>query len=239
MPILPSSTRGPLALARVGHAILATVVLCAQPAHAYQVTQQMNQPEARDASGRITVEASIIHVVACNGAGENGGQFYVYQYVNRPGFLAIKPPEWTRHIGGRQYASFQEAAGVACAAASPPPPPVQRPASICPFLPGNPLQMTRYLHMNSEGGAINYYFSPQHNIYCGYGAVHSAEFTGRYLRQEGNGFVGYVMSNGQLARSTYYNRDRTDTHAGVVWDSGHFVGAENPRRTGSWRSRWM
>jgi hypothetical protein len=239
MPILPNSTCGPLSLASVGHAIFATALLvCAQPARAYQVTQQMNQAEARDASGRVTVEASVIHVVACNGAGENGGQFYVYQYVNRPGFLAIKPPEWSRHIGGRQYATFQEAAGVACAAAAPPPPPA-RAASICPGLPGNPLQMTRYLHMNAEGGAINYYYHPQHDIYCGYGAISSSDFTGRYLRQEGNGFVVYIMSDGQLVRSTYYNRERTETRAGVVWDSGSYVGAENPARTGGWQSRWM
>jgi hypothetical protein len=82
--------------------------------HAYQVTQSFNQPEARDAYGRITVEASVIHVLACNGLGENFGQFYIYQYVNRPGFRAIRPPDWGHAIGGQDFQGFAQAAAVAC-----------------------------------------------------------------------------------------------------------------------------
>ena len=63
-------------------------------AGAAQVTSRFSQAERRDAYGRITVEASVISVLKCNGAGENGRQFYIYQYVNRLGFRAILPPYW-------------------------------------------------------------------------------------------------------------------------------------------------
>lgn len=104
-------------------AVFAGVMLIFAPAagHAYQVSQSFSQPESRDQTGRITVEASVIHVVTCNGAGENGGQFYIYQYVNRQGFRAIRPPDWGHVIGGRDYPSFEQAAGVACGGGQSPP----------------------------------------------------------------------------------------------------------------------
>lgn len=97
-------------------AMLTGMMLIVTPAtgHAYQISQSASQPESRDPYGRITVEASVIHVVTCNGAGENGGQFYIYQYVNRPGFRAIHPPDWGHAIGGGDYPSFEQAVGVAC-----------------------------------------------------------------------------------------------------------------------------
>ena len=63
------------------------------------------------------MEASNIHVIACNGAGENGGQFYIYEYLNRPGFRAILPPNWGNALGGRDFGTYQEAASVACGVA--------------------------------------------------------------------------------------------------------------------------
>jgi hypothetical protein len=95
-------------------ALVGVTLLCAPTAgSAYQILQQAQQPQAIDpATGRITVEASIIHVVACNGAGENGGQFYIYQYVNRPGFRAVRPPIW---VGiGPDQPTFAHAVAVAC-----------------------------------------------------------------------------------------------------------------------------
>ena len=71
----------------------------------------MNQAEQRDGTGRITVEASIIHVIRC-GSGE---QFYIYQYVNRPGFRAIRPPHWGAPLGGRDFVTFGDAVGAATA----------------------------------------------------------------------------------------------------------------------------
>ena len=62
------------------------------PASAHQAVQRFNQAEQHDVYGRLAVEASVITVVNCNGAGENGRQYYIYQYVNRPGFRAILPP---------------------------------------------------------------------------------------------------------------------------------------------------
>jgi len=84
------------------------------PAQAHQALQRFNQAEQRAPNGRIAVEASVITVVACNSPGERGGQYYIYQYVNRPGFRAILPPNWGAPIGGRDFGSFNEAAGAAC-----------------------------------------------------------------------------------------------------------------------------
>ena len=44
-------------------------------AHAYQQLQSTHQAESRSGA-RITVEESMIHVISCNGPGENNGQFY-------------------------------------------------------------------------------------------------------------------------------------------------------------------
>src|SRR5437879_4397601 len=64
-------------------------------AHAYQELQTMHQAESRSGR-RIAVEESTIHIIRCNGPGENGGQFYIYQYLKRTGFRAILPPNWSR-----------------------------------------------------------------------------------------------------------------------------------------------
>ena len=97
----------------VAGAVVASV-LGAGAAQAYQITQSFNQGESRDGGGRVTVEASTIHVTNCNGAGENRGTFYIYQYLKRPGFRAILPPNWAHPIGGHDVGSFAEAAHVAC-----------------------------------------------------------------------------------------------------------------------------
>jgi len=93
---------------------LTAIALTDVPASASQAIQRFNQPEQRDAYGRLTVEASVITVVSCNGPGENGGQFYIYQYVNRPGFRAVRPPYWGQAIGGRDFASYEQANYAAC-----------------------------------------------------------------------------------------------------------------------------
>jgi hypothetical protein len=105
-------------------ATLAAVLLLAPvPVPAFQVMQQVEQAEARDTAGRITQEHSVIHVVACNGAGENGQQFYIYQYLNRPGFRAIRPPNWSTAIGGSDFPAFGQAVGAACGITLPIPSP--------------------------------------------------------------------------------------------------------------------
>jgi hypothetical protein len=100
----------------------AAFVLCLStaPASAYQTLQQFSQAEQRDAYGRVTVEAAKIYVLSCNGGGENGRQYYIYEYVNRPAkwgvarFRAILPPNWGQAIAGRDFGNFGEAAGNAC-----------------------------------------------------------------------------------------------------------------------------
>lgn len=92
-----------------------SLLLCLAPsrAQAYQVTGKFHQAERR--SGHtIAVEEAWIHTLSCNGHGEKGGQYYIYQYVKRGGFRAILPPNWASAIGGRDWGSFAEAAGVAC-----------------------------------------------------------------------------------------------------------------------------
>jgi hypothetical protein len=88
--------------------------LVTSPAGAYVITGKQVQGEQRDHTGRISAEASVIHHVACNGGGENGGRFFVYQYTKRAAFRAILPPNWGSPLGGRDFGSFGEAAGVAC-----------------------------------------------------------------------------------------------------------------------------
>jgi hypothetical protein len=99
---------------------LALASAVAMPAQAYQTLQTFNQAESRDRAGRLLVEASTISAIACNGPGENGGQYYIYRYLNRPGFRAIRPPEWARAIGGRDWSTFQQAVTAACGGAQGP-----------------------------------------------------------------------------------------------------------------------
>lgn len=98
----------------------AALSLVITPATASQAVQRFNQGEQRDAYGRLTVEASVITVLNCNGAGENGGQFYIYQYTNRPGVRAIRPPYYAQAIGGRDWANYGQAVAAACGGGSVP-----------------------------------------------------------------------------------------------------------------------
>ncbi len=93
------------------------------PRAAYTEVSRFPQGEQRGPDGRIIVEASIIHVINCAG----GGQYYVYQYTNRPGYRAILPPNWSNAIGGRDFATYAQAASVACGGyVSPPAPAYQQ-----------------------------------------------------------------------------------------------------------------
>jgi hypothetical protein len=75
------------------------------------VLRVLGQQETRDYWGRITQEAATIHIVACNGSNR---QIYIYEYLRRPGFRAIAPPDWSHPLGGRDYATYNEALGAAC-----------------------------------------------------------------------------------------------------------------------------
>src|ERR1700758_2677692 len=92
-------------LLTAGIAAMTLPLLLPVTAQAYQVVGRFDQPESRDAYGRVTVEASVISVIACNGASENGRQFYIYRYLNRLGFRAILPGYWSYAIGGRDFRS--------------------------------------------------------------------------------------------------------------------------------------
>jgi hypothetical protein len=86
-------------------------IAAAPPGRAYTISQQMDQPAVGN------VEAAYIRVIACNGPGENGRQFYVYEYnraASQANFRAIEPPSWGLAIGGHDYDTFQQAAQAAC-----------------------------------------------------------------------------------------------------------------------------
>jgi len=80
---------------------------CGVPAGC-QVQQVTNQPESRDASGRITVEAATIKVFSCP-----TGLTYLYQYVNRNAFRVVKPPNWSSPVGGRDFGTCEQAMAAA------------------------------------------------------------------------------------------------------------------------------
>ena len=75
----------------------------------------LRQDEVRDGSGKITVEAATIHVIACGGGSTPG--IYVYEYTNRPGFRAVQPPNWGTALGGRDFNTLAQAIAAGCAAA--------------------------------------------------------------------------------------------------------------------------
>lgn len=83
-----------------------------------KVVQRFDQPEARDPSGRVTVEAATIQVIVCDGA-PSTRRHYIYQYAKRQAFRAILPPAWGSAIGGRDFGTYDEAVNAACAAAAP------------------------------------------------------------------------------------------------------------------------
>lgn len=56
------------------------------------------------------VEASVISKFSCNGSNErNGTEVWMYRYTARPGFRVIVPPNWGAAVGGRDFASAQDA----------------------------------------------------------------------------------------------------------------------------------
>ncbi len=76
---------------------------------AADLVRSFGQAEQRDAGGRIIREAATINIVACNGQ-----QFYIYEYLNRPGARAIRPPDWSHPVGGRDFETYEEALHAAC-----------------------------------------------------------------------------------------------------------------------------
>jgi LCCL domain len=110
--VLGSAEVAALAVLMAGMAVTASASP-AQTAQACRELQNFNQPESRDTNGRINVEAALIHVVNCNGR-----QFYIYQYLKRPGFRAILPPDYAHAIGGRDFATYAEALAAAFAASN-------------------------------------------------------------------------------------------------------------------------
>jgi hypothetical protein len=120
--------------AYLGGRPMAAMPTCPGRPAACQPVRDMVQRESRDASGRILVEAATIHVMSCGGA-----EVFIYEYMNRRGYRVIRPPDWSHAIGGRDFATIDEAMAVAAQAFSAPatpPPPVSRPpgppAGNCP-----------------------------------------------------------------------------------------------------------
>jgi hypothetical protein len=54
-------------------------------------------------------DAATVYIVGCNGE-----RFYIYEYLNRPGFRAILPPDTGHPIGGRDFETYEDAVHEAC-----------------------------------------------------------------------------------------------------------------------------
>jgi len=85
---------------------------------AYTHVRDFDQEEQRDGNGNITVERAIIHVLNCDGDGENRRQAYIYEFLDRDPdqaiYRAILPPDWGRAIGGHDLYNFEYAGTLAC-----------------------------------------------------------------------------------------------------------------------------
>jgi hypothetical protein len=100
---------------------------------ACQEVRRINQP-----AGPQT-EAALIHVMNCP-----GGHIYIYEYLSRPGFRVIRPPNWGQAIGGRDFPSMADAVSVArgeqpsqqSSQVVPPPPDGQAPRLTAPLSTG-------------------------------------------------------------------------------------------------------
>lgn len=75
-------------------------------------TATFGQVEQRDQTGRITVEAAVVHAVTC----PNGRRIQVYQFANRPEFRAVLPMEAGRALGGRDFPQYVQAVRAGCRA---------------------------------------------------------------------------------------------------------------------------
>jgi hypothetical protein len=80
-----------------------------QIASAPPILQNIGQPEQRDASGRVQLEAAVIHIVTCNAR-----QVYIYEYQNRVGFRAISPPDFGHALGGKDFTTYLDAVKAGC-----------------------------------------------------------------------------------------------------------------------------
>jgi hypothetical protein len=94
--------------------VIAGCLFVAGSVHAAQFSQGSQQAERRDASGRIITEAAAIVPFVCNGAGENGGSYYLYKYVKRSAYRVVHPPDWGHPIGGHDFGTQGQAVGIAC-----------------------------------------------------------------------------------------------------------------------------
>lgn len=200
----------------------ALLLFATMPAVAADILSEFSQAESRDASGRITVEESVIHVVACNGPGENGGSYYVYEYVNRPGYRAILPPNWGSPIGGRDFDSMDEAIAAACGTAG------RGDGMPLPIPPGNSAQSYRgqigkQLAVTCEPG-----FSLASvwgtDVYTDDSDICSAAVHAGMISQAGGGTVVIAIAEGQPG---YVGSERNGVTSSdwSAWPGGYyFVG---------------
>jgi hypothetical protein len=101
---LRAVNRRPAARATLAGVMLALTTVSG---HAYE----WGQPTPQDAAPNV--EASVITPFVCNGPGENGRQYFIYQYTARPPgsptFRVILPPDWAHPLGGRDLFNWQDA----------------------------------------------------------------------------------------------------------------------------------
>lgn len=100
---------------------------------------------------------------------------------------------------------------------------------LCPTLAGGPLDLTRGIFIKFFGDGRVYYAYIGEDFYCGYGTVHTSEFTGEHLIAEGDGYRGlFLDAAGKVVAEIAYIREGSKTDAkGVVWSTGTWRNAAN------------
>jgi hypothetical protein len=109
------------AIYRFLFALVTGVVLAVGSASAATFGPPTFQPQAVQ-NGQLVRLAANIYQTSCNGGGENGRQYYLYEYVdgNRrvrtdvPAYRVIAPPDYGHAIGNRDWSSWQQAIAYAC-----------------------------------------------------------------------------------------------------------------------------
>lgn len=136
----------------------------------------------------------------------------------------------------RHFAKINCAASPAVEGSLPPPN-----APLCPLGalgPGVPLDQSRYLVIGYFGGATHFYRHRTEAFLCGYGSIHTSDFIGQYLYEEGGGFGLYelVGDDMKLIWSLTKTEEGTDDR-GRPWMRGTSRSADGTK-TGAWGGHW-
>lgn len=111
----------------------------------------------------------------------------------------------------------------------------ERDAAPCPRFAGAPLDTGSGVFIALQGDGRTYHPYPGEGFLCGYGTIHTSEFTGEHLAPDGNGYRGYWLDDaGKVSAIVTYSFEGEETDArGVRWKTGTWL---NP---GNGQSGWF